>query len=177
MRSDALSRADAGSFPKLVTARRSQSTPSTQPITGMPAARDRDRRGRGSARFDTITQEWLRDPVKEWSRFRLATGCSFSTISAGALGISRFSGFLAERHPDVDDEADITRAVLEDYLSWLATGPYSTNTRLLTLSMLASSSTPAAATTGSAICPTPPSSTKRSSPTATTGFPASCRSL
>jgi integrase len=137
MRSDALSRADAGSFPKLVHG-------AAIPIDAEYAANHWDasrlgiatRRGRGSARFDTITQDWLRDPVKEWSRFRLATGCSFSTISAGALGISRFSGFLAERHPDVDDEADITRAVLEDYLSWLATGPYSTNTKLLTLSML-----------------------------------------
>ena len=61
---------------------------------GVPA-----RRGRGAARFDTITQGWLREPAKRWSRFRLATGCAFSTISAGALAISRFSGFLSERLP------------------------------------------------------------------------------
>jgi hypothetical protein len=50
---------------------------------GIPA-----RRGRRSARFDAITQDWLRDPVKRWSRFRLATGCAFATISAGALAMS-----------------------------------------------------------------------------------------
>jgi hypothetical protein len=61
---------------------------------GVPA-----RRGRQAARFDTITQDWLRDPVKRWSRFRLATGCAFTTITAEALAMSRFSAFLAERHP------------------------------------------------------------------------------
>ena len=86
--------------------------------------------------FEGITQDWLREPVKAWSRFRLATGCAFSTISAGALGMTRFSTFSSQCHPEVDDETGITRAVLESYLSWLATGPYSTNTKLLSLSML-----------------------------------------
>jgi site-specific recombinase XerD len=137
MRSDALSRRDAGSSPKLIHG-------GGVGIDAEYAADHWDaarlgvavRRGRGSARFDTITQWWLREAVKQWSRFGLATGCSFSTISAGALGMSRFSRFLTQRHPDVDDETGITRSVLEDYLSWLATGPYSTNTKLLSLSML-----------------------------------------
>ena len=64
---------------------------------GVPA-----RRGRQAARFDAITQDWLRDPAKRWSRFRLATGCAFATISSGALALSRFSAFLAEKHPGVD---------------------------------------------------------------------------
>ena len=98
---------------------------------GVPA-----RRGRGTARFDTITQDWLRDPVKRWSRFRLATGCAFATIDAGALAMSRFSAFLAERHPGIASEAAITRPVLEDYLSWLLGQGYSAGTRALTLSML-----------------------------------------
>jgi integrase len=93
-------------------------------------------RGRGSVRFDTISQDWLRDPVKRWSRFRLATGCAFTTISSGALALSRFSIFLAERHPEVTDESSITRAVLEDYLSWLLAKRYSSSTRALSLSML-----------------------------------------
>src|SRR5665213_961702 len=101
MRSDALSRLDAGSFPKLIhgggvgiDAEYAADHWNADRL-GVPT-----RRGRASARFDTITQEWLREPVKEWSRFRLATGCSFSTISAGALCISRFSTFLTERHPE-----------------------------------------------------------------------------
>jgi integrase len=98
---------------------------------GVPA-----RRGRGTARFDTITQHWLREPVKRWSRFRLATGCAFATINAGALAMSRFSAFLAERHPRIAGEAGITRPVLEDYLSWLLAKGYSAGTRALSLSML-----------------------------------------
>jgi integrase len=98
---------------------------------GVPA-----RRGRQAARFDAITQDWLRDAVKRWSRFRLATGCAFATISAGALALSRFSAFLAERHPGIADEAGITRNVLEDYLSWLLARSYSASTRALSLSML-----------------------------------------
>jgi integrase len=94
------------------------------------------RRGRGTARVDTITQDWLRDPVKRWSRFRLATGCAFATISAGALSMSRFSAFLAERHAGIAGEAGITRPVLEDYLSWLAGKGYSASTRALSLSTL-----------------------------------------
>ena len=94
------------------------------------------RRGRGTARFGTITQPWLRDQVKVWSRLRLATGCAFGTVSAGALAMSRFSRFLAECHPDTDDEAGITRSVLEGYLSWLHASAYATNTKLLSLSML-----------------------------------------
>jgi integrase len=98
---------------------------------GVPA-----RRGRGAARFDTIVQDWLREPVKRWSRFRLATGCAFTTINAGALAMSRFSAFLAGRHPAIAGEAGITRPVLEDYLSWLLDQGYSASTRALSLSML-----------------------------------------
>ena len=63
-------------------------------LLGIPA-----RRGRGTARFGGIGQPWLRDPVKRWSRFRLATGCAFATIDSGALALTRFSRFLATRHP------------------------------------------------------------------------------
>lgn len=94
------------------------------------------RRGRGSANFAGITQEWLKEQVKEWSRFRLATGCAFGTITSGGQGMTRFSRFLGECHPEVVDETGITRALLCHYLSWLATSGYSTNTKLLSLSML-----------------------------------------
>jgi integrase len=94
------------------------------------------RRGRGAARFDTITQDWLCEAAKRWSRFRLATGCSFSTISAGALALSRFSRFLAERHPSALGGTGVTRPVLEDYMAWLLGQGYSAPTRSLSLSML-----------------------------------------
>ena len=98
---------------------------------GIPA-----RRGRGHARFDQISQPWLRDPVKRWSRFRLATGCAFTTISGGALALTRFSRFLDACHPEASQPAAITRPVLEDYLSWLLTEGYSAATRALSLSMV-----------------------------------------
>ena len=98
---------------------------------GIPA-----RRGRGTARFDGISQSWLRGPVKRWSRFRLATGCAFATIDAGALALTRFSQFLGTRQPDAGDASAITRPVLEDYLSWLVTRGYSASTRALSLSMI-----------------------------------------
>ena len=98
---------------------------------GIPA-----RRGRGTARFGGISQPWLRDPVKRWSRFRLATGCAFATIDAGALALTRFSRFLATRQPQARSASAITRPVLEDYLSWLVTQGYSASTRALSLSMI-----------------------------------------
>ena len=48
---------------------------------GIPA-----RRGRGTARFGGIGQQWLRGPVKRWSRFRLATQ---SREVKGLAGLSR----------------------------------------------------------------------------------------
>lgn len=98
---------------------------------GVPA-----QRGRGAASFDGITHLWLRQAVKRWSRFRLATGCAMATISAGALALTRFSRFLTEAHPEVDSPAGISRAVLEDYLAWLLEQRYSSATRALTCSML-----------------------------------------
>ena len=98
---------------------------------GIPA-----RRGRGRARFGGIGQPWLRGPVKRWSRFRLATGCAFATIDAGALALTRFSRFPAARQPDAGDASAITRPVLEDYLSWLVTQGYPASARALSLSMI-----------------------------------------
>jgi len=77
-----------------------------------------------------------RDPVKRWSRLRLATGCAFTTIRSGALALTRFSGFLAACHPEADRPSAITRPLLEDYLSWLVTQGYSAATRALSLSMI-----------------------------------------
>ena len=91
---------------------------------GIPA-----RRGRATARFDGISQPWLRDPVKRWSRLRLATGCAFTTIGSGALALTRFSGFLAACHPEAVRPGAITRPVLEDYLTWLVAQGYSAATR------------------------------------------------
>lgn len=97
---------------------------------GVPARRGRDR-----VNFAGISQPWLRDAVKRWARWRLATGCSFMTIAAGALALSRFSTFLAQADPDADETA-ITRPLIEAYLAWLAGSPLAPNTRSVSMIFL-----------------------------------------
>ncbi len=98
---------------------------------GVPA-----RRGRNLARFGVIAQPWLRETIKRWSRFRLASGYSFTTIDAGAQALRRLSLFLSER-PEICGFGDVTREVLEDFLVWIAAKPqWSTNTRHQTLTFV-----------------------------------------
>lgn len=97
---------------------------------GVPA-----RRGRNIARFSSITQDWLREAVKQWSRFRLGAGYSFTTIDAGPQALARFSMFLTER-PEVHDHTAVTRELLEEFLLWMASSRWSTNTRSHTLTFV-----------------------------------------
>jgi integrase len=89
----------------------------------------RARRGRDTARFGVISQLWLREALKTWSRFRLATGTAFSTVDSGAQSLRRFSVFLADAHPEIVGLPGVTRVVIEQYLSWLAGAGLATNTR------------------------------------------------
>jgi integrase len=98
---------------------------------GVPA-----RRGRAVARFGVIHQPWLREAIKRWSRFRLASGYTFTTIDSGTQSLARFSLFLDE-HPDITGFAGITREVLEEFLAWMAARPgWATNTRHHTLTFV-----------------------------------------
>ena len=90
------------------------------------------RRGRNMAHFEVIEQLWLRDAIKRWSRFRLGAGYTFTTIDAGAQALARWSLFLRER-PDVEGPADITRELLQSFLSWMASSHWASNTRSHTL--------------------------------------------
>ena len=94
------------------------------------------RRGHSTARFGAIRQPWLREAVKRWSRFRLGSGYAFVTVATGATSLARFSRFLHDRHRDVDDHTGLSRAVLEDYLCWIASRPLAANTRSLDLSFV-----------------------------------------
>ena len=94
------------------------------------------RRGRDKARFSAISQQWLREAVKHWSRFRLSSGYSFNTIDSGAQSLGRFSLFLAE-HPEVTGFDGITRDLLEDFLAWMSARVcWSVNTRHHTLTFV-----------------------------------------
>ncbi len=93
------------------------------------------RRGHNIAQFAGIEQEWLRQAVKDWGRFRLGSGYAFSTIAATGHNIGRFSQFLTTR-PGVVDHTDITRVVIEDFLAWMATQPWAVNTKSMTLTFV-----------------------------------------
>lgn len=83
------------------------------------------RRGRDVVKFTGISQPWLREAVKEWSRFRLGAGYAFGTIEAAAQNMTRFSTFLSTR-PEVVDHTGITRELLEKFLLWMLTSNWST---------------------------------------------------
>ena len=98
---------------------------------GIPA-----RRGRERAHFGVIHQRWLREPIKRWARFRLSTGYAFTTVDASAQSLARFSLFLEQRHPEVGGIAGISRELLVEHLSWMASSQWATTTRSCTLTFL-----------------------------------------
>ena len=98
---------------------------------GVPA-----RRGRNTVHFGVITQQWLREDIKRWSRFRLSTGYAFTSVDTCAQAMARFSEFLAERHPHVCTPAGISRNLLVDYLSWMASSRWAVGTRSNSLTFL-----------------------------------------
>ena len=85
---------------------------------GVPARRGRDR-----VTFAGIEPAWLREALKQWARQRLASGCSFNTITTAATAMRRFSLFLAECTPPVAAPEQITRPLIERYLAWVAARP------------------------------------------------------
>jgi integrase len=69
-------------------------------------------------RFAGISQQWLKDLAKRWTRWRLSTGLEAQTCYRGVRALTRISGFLAAA--GVTSAGDITRDVLERYLADLA---------------------------------------------------------
>jgi site-specific recombinase XerD len=96
----------------------------------------RAQRGRSTVRFTGISQPWLRQAAKDWSRWRLATGCAWNTITASVTALNRFSAFLAACEPGAADGAVITRSLLERFVSWLVATGLAANSRSLTLILL-----------------------------------------
>ena len=71
----------------------------------------------GAILFDGIAQLWLKDAAKRWARSRLLAGGAPSTMSSYVHHVAMFSGWLADRVPEVSSPVQITRTVLEDWLS------------------------------------------------------------
>ena len=71
-------------------------------------------------RFDPITQPWLKDLVKRWTRWRISQGLSANHVGSGVNALARFAGFLARPEIDVQRLDQINRSVLERYLAELS---------------------------------------------------------
>jgi integrase/ferredoxin len=71
--------------------------------------------GNTTLRFDLITQDWLRDLVKRWVRWRLSTNVVLETVRRGLRSLTRFAAFCDRSR--ISSLAEIDRAVLERYLA------------------------------------------------------------
>jgi integrase len=78
--------------------------------TGRPCPRAR-------LRFDRITQPWLRDLAKRWTRLRLTSGLSIGAARAGVDALTCFCEFLTLT--GVNTLADVDRPWLERFLAHL----------------------------------------------------------
>jgi integrase len=75
--------------------------------------------GPATVGFAGISQPWLRDLAKRWTRWRLASGIGAGTATKGTLAITRFSKFLASPPASVTRLAQVDRELLERYLAVL----------------------------------------------------------
>jgi len=69
-------------------------------------------------RFAGISQPWLKDLAKRWTRWRLSTGLEAQTCYRGVRALTRISRFLAAA--GVTGPGGISRDLLERYLADLA---------------------------------------------------------
>jgi integrase len=82
--------------------------------TGRPCPRAR-------LRFDRITQPWLRELAKRWTRLRLTSGLSIGAARGGVDAVTCFSKFLALT--GVNAFADVDRPLLERHLAYVTSQP------------------------------------------------------
>ena len=71
--------------------------------------------GGRSLRFDVISQPWLRELAKRWTRWRLASGLGLEAASRPIRVITRFARFCDRA--GIDAISEIDRQVLERYLA------------------------------------------------------------
>jgi integrase len=85
------------------------------PLRELPHGDLQSTAGEGAILFSGLLQPWLK-AVKRWVRARLLAGAAPRTMANYVLHVRAFSGWLADRAPEVSSPAGITRAVLEDWL-------------------------------------------------------------
>lgn len=91
------------------------------------AVRDNDSR---LLLFSEITPPWLRETTKRWARFRLASGRAYGSVQSDVAALRYFARFLAQHPGTLPDPSQLTRALLEDYLSWFSHTALAAQTRL-----------------------------------------------
>jgi integrase len=77
------------------------------------------REPQATIRFTGISQPWLRELAKRYTRWQLATGLSAGTAGAAALSVTRFSAWLASLADAPAGMSGVTRPLLERYLAAL----------------------------------------------------------
>jgi len=70
--------------------------------------------------FGGISQPWLREPVKRWTRWRISAGLSVSACYQGLRALRRFSAFCGQAA--VQGMHQVSRDLLERYLADLSAG-------------------------------------------------------
>ena len=70
-------------------------------------------------RFSGISQPWLKDLAKRWTRWRLSTGLSAGACYQGVQAVTRFGAFLEQA--GIQEAGQVSREVLERYLAVLQT--------------------------------------------------------
>ncbi|MGB0092615.1 MAG: tyrosine-type recombinase/integrase [Solirubrobacteraceae bacterium] len=86
------------------------------PLSEMPHSDLHSTVRAGSILFAGIPQPWLKEAAKRWARARLLGGGAPSTMSHYVQHVRAFSVWLADRSPAVSSPAQVTRAVLEDWM-------------------------------------------------------------
>ncbi len=81
---------------------------------GIPASASN---GLATLRFGGISQPWLKDLAKRWTRSRISAGTSVSACYQGIRAVTRFSAFAARAGVQGPHQAD--RDLLERYLASL----------------------------------------------------------
>jgi len=80
-------------------------------------------------RFGNLAQPWLAEAAKRWTRARLLGSTSPRSLVAYLRELAVFSGWLAERWPEVTSPGSITRELLEDYMLYVRTQRWAQATR------------------------------------------------
>jgi site-specific recombinase XerD len=70
----------------------------------------------GSILFAGIPQPWFKEAAKRWARARLLGGGAPTTMASYVQHVRAFSVWLDDRAPAVSSPAQLTRAVLEDWM-------------------------------------------------------------